>query len=254
LTNTFSVADIPVSPEFLKPPFPFMLIEMPPYFSISADKEGKQPLSDILVCFDKEPSGEDILLIIGSTNSDSGIQLVYSFLFGEGATIQEDIELFVRRRSHHMPKGIEAGAKGASQKEEASYQIINFVCNFLLYCASFPNDVLAHNAQKLKKLQDRLRKQRRQGSGKLKATRRKLHRARNDSVYIVGKNFRLDDSRVHEELSHNDGRKLKVRHIVRGHWRNQACGPRHQERKLTFIQPHYRGTGKEGPKKTYVVK
>lgn len=30
-------------------------------------------------------------------------------------------------------------------------------------------------------------------------------------------------------------------HYVRGHWRNQACGEAHQERKLTWVRPHRRG-------------
>jgi hypothetical protein len=32
-----------------------------------------------------------------------------------------------------------------------------------------------------------------------------------------------------------------LRHLVRGHWRNQACGPAHTERNLLWIQPHWRG-------------
>jgi hypothetical protein len=35
--------------------------------------------------------------------------------------------------------------------------------------------------------------------------------------------------------------KLKARFLVRGHWRNQACGPGRTERRRTWIEPHYRG-------------
>ena len=35
--------------------------------------------------------------------------------------------------------------------------------------------------------------------------------------------------------------KLNVRHLVRGHLRKQACGPKHSERKITWVKPHYRG-------------
>jgi len=31
------------------------------------------------------------------------------------------------------------------------------------------------------------------------------------------------------------------RFIVRGHWRNQPCGPDLAERKLTWIKPYYKG-------------
>jgi hypothetical protein len=36
-------------------------------------------------------------------------------------------------------------------------------------------------------------------------------------------------------------RKITVRTVVRGHYRRQACGPRHSERKLIWIAPHIRG-------------
>jgi hypothetical protein len=37
------------------------------------------------------------------------------------------------------------------------------------------------------------------------------------------------------------GRTLSQRVIVRGHWRRQACGPNHSERRLTWIDQHLRG-------------
>jgi hypothetical protein len=36
-----------------------------------------------------------------------------------------------------------------------------------------------------------------------------------------------------------------LRHLVRGHWRNQACGTGRKERELMWIQPHWRGTMKD---------
>lgn len=35
--------------------------------------------------------------------------------------------------------------------------------------------------------------------------------------------------------------KVKSRFIVRGHWRNQACGPGMHERKRIFIEPYWKG-------------
>jgi hypothetical protein len=35
--------------------------------------------------------------------------------------------------------------------------------------------------------------------------------------------------------------KLQHRHVVRGHWRNQACGPRLSERRKTWIEPYWKG-------------
>jgi hypothetical protein len=35
--------------------------------------------------------------------------------------------------------------------------------------------------------------------------------------------------------------KLKFKHIVRGHWRNQACGKDRLERRVIWIQPYWKG-------------
>lgn len=48
--------------------------------------------------------------------------------------------------------------------------------------------------------------------------------------------------------------KIRHRFLVRGHWRNQAVGPKRAERRLTWIQPFYKGSGlPEIPKRTYEV-
>lgn len=45
--------------------------------------------------------------------------------------------------------------------------------------------------------------------------------------------------RLHSE---GDGsREYHVRWIVSGHWRNQACGPRHGDRRLTYVLPYVKG-------------
>jgi hypothetical protein len=37
------------------------------------------------------------------------------------------------------------------------------------------------------------------------------------------------------------GWTLAKRFVVRGHWKQQACGPEHSERKLIFIKPYWKG-------------
>lgn len=44
------------------------------------------------------------------------------------------------------------------------------------------------------------------------------------------------------DTSHDDsGRKLTVRHMVRGHWTHQAHGPGHSQRRLQWIDPYIKG-------------
>lgn len=42
-------------------------------------------------------------------------------------------------------------------------------------------------------------------------------------------------------VAEGTGRKLTTRFRVRGHWRRQACGRRRQQRKLIWIEPHWKG-------------
>lgn len=46
----------------------------------------------------------------------------------------------------------------------------------------------------------------------------------------------------HVNVDHDPtGRRLTVRHLVRGHWRNQAHGPEHAEHRLIYIAPYIKG-------------
>jgi hypothetical protein len=59
--------------------------------------------------------------------------------------------------------------------------------------------------------------------------------------------------KIHREVrdafrsGQHTGRKLTVRTIVRGHIRQQACGPQWSERKPVWIAPHIRGKDLVGP-------
>ena len=47
----------------------------------------------------------------------------------------------------------------------------------------------------------------------------------------------------HVEVDHDEatGRKLAVRHLVRGHWTNQPHGPQRSQRRLQWIAPYIKG-------------
>jgi hypothetical protein len=38
------------------------------------------------------------------------------------------------------------------------------------------------------------------------------------------------------------GIRRSLKHHVRGHWRNQAVGPQHSQRRRTWVHPHERGS------------
>ena len=61
-------------------------------------------------------------------------------------------------------------------------------------------------------------------------------------TFRVGKPIKLDcRPAVASFLSGSRKRELSVQFLVRGHWRNQACGPGHTERRMTWIEPYWKG-------------
>lgn len=80
------------------------------------------------------------------------------------------------------------------------------------------------------------------------------------SRYVVGKNIYLNSrnkagngAKINNTSSNGEESTYYHQWIVRGHWRNQACGPYLSERKLIWIQPYVKGEGIIVNKK-YVVK
>lgn len=62
---------------------------------------------------------------------------------------------------------------------------------------------------------------------------------------VITKDFRDEIARMVAARDVGAARKA-LAHVVRGHWRNQACGPDFSERKLTWIKPHRRGDAELG--------
>ena len=53
--------------------------------------------------------------------------------------------------------------------------------------------------------------------------------------------LRRTDSKPREHDSEHAGRDYRHRWWVDGHWRQQACGPEHSQRKPVWIAPHIKG-------------
>jgi len=79
---------------------------------------------------------------------------------------------------------------------------------------------------------------------KVKQRGRKGRKARNQpsNTHIFGMPVKLDMTKhIRDYLSGKSSRTCKVRWVVRGHWRNQACGKGRQERRPTWIEPYWKG-------------
>lgn len=69
----------------------------------------------------------------------------------------------------------------------------------------------------------------------------RLHAELPDSGVQVIDLRRRTTTRYSDDGAPSSGRTLTQRVFVRGHWRRQACGPNHSERRLTWIDQHLRG-------------
>lgn len=57
----------------------------------------------------------------------------------------------------------------------------------------------------------------------------------------VGFREKLDANLAAHSRADDETRALTKRFVVRGHYRNQAHGPEHKQRKLIYIRPHWKG-------------
>ncbi len=121
-------------------------------------------------------------------------------------------------------------------KEESYVCFIKLILNFIVYLgglASPPQHVHAEEIANI--LKGKKRKNLRQ------PMKDRLVRLENDRVFTVGTEVVISDELRQCIRRGGGGQKLTYRTLVRGHWRNQACGPQRMQRRLKWIEPHIRG-------------
>lgn len=63
-------------------------------------------------------------------------------------------------------------------------------------------------------------------------------------TFVLGRPIKIDCRQSIRDFIHNrkqEGSRLTVQFLVRGHWKNQAHGPGHSLRKLIHIEPYWKG-------------
>lgn len=61
-------------------------------------------------------------------------------------------------------------------------------------------------------------------------------------VFVVGKPVQVDCRQALKDYIDGErGAPIAVQFLVRGHFRNQACGPGHTERRVLWIEPYWKG-------------
>lgn len=116
--------------------------------------------------------------------------------------------------------------------------ILATVNNALLYITNNEHDVVRGGVDPVREaLQERMLRAKGMKRERLKARLREIPEC---PVFTVGGTYVID-KRMTEGTGLATGRHLNVRFIVAGHWRQQTCGAGGQQRRLTWIAPHWKG-------------
>lgn len=129
--------------------------------------------------------------------------------------------------------------RGAVHQHGAGLRLyLRYVLNLLIYLKAGAASLAPRYAEEIAKIEAVPRKKRR------KVQEERLKRLKADTVFNVTTTLPLDPNI--KDFVYAGGLAtptwtLKNRTLVRGHWRNQACGEGRKERKLIPIAPHFRG-------------
>jgi len=240
--------DVRVPGNTVELPVPFMVVELPKHMFTLVDSVGlkhKTYCTHLIISRQKLRFSEDepvdclVVMHIGQVTDQlpAGLISVMSIKLDDkpmSVSIAEwgNADSVKLVKSHIAT--ITSTVKSARKDESV---LVNFAANLALYCTNRASDVVANNQATLDRLQAQVRKHP-QGSKKKRAADN-LRIAQRDSIYVIGSSFRASDANVAKML--DEGRKINVKHIVRGHWKMQVYGAGRKERKQVFIQPYWRG-------------
>lgn len=120
---------------------------------------------------------------------------------------------------------------------EVRREVLRFLMNLCVYLGSSDARVEHVHQAEIQRLT------RGQKPKKLrKNVKARVQRLLSEKVFRVGSDVTVEPEVRDYVLSEvGTGKKLAYRTVVRGHWRNQAHGPKHSLRKQKWITPHVRG-------------
>lgn len=139
----------------------------------------------------------------------------------------------VFRRAIHE---IQGGTPGGTDFSDAQKRVMNLAKRLVVNASIF---ITGQNREGLERVTSL-------HSKRSAMFRRALEKTQGPPVqeYVIGMPVSVDFTEVlHEYVSGESGDRLrKIRWVVRGHFRNQACGPKQSLRKQIYIEPHWKGS------------
>jgi len=236
----------------LKLPYNAIYVSLPPIYEISGGDTGKHKSDGCYIIGDK--INDNItkwrIILVGKENENSKYEqddAIYhwSLSFHKNKTVDECVNESLEVVKNNIYK--DPTSSGVKEKEINNFmknniiKLTNYVINVVLYATMSDVDVMIVQADpEYQRLFDRAMK-----LDKKSKKRKNLLKKANDIGHrpriMLGGNIYIDRSKEQTESGNKGIRKIKVRTLVSGHWRNQAKGKGRMERERIWIEPFWRG-------------
>jgi hypothetical protein len=206
--------------EVIKPPWPVFLLELPTGMFDIATKEGALPLTDVVVSvFDQDhPSngtGKDQWSI--SARGPHPTKLVH---------LNAPLACLTDTVNRPLLEDIGLDSTDPTERDRRTLELLAKLAINTCIAMSDPDNVKP------------IGKHPSGSPGNFRQTKEPLYR-----VYRVGKPIELDVRPAIQDYINGKrhGASPTVQFVVRGHWRNQACGLKLSQRKIMWIKPYWKG-------------
>lgn len=219
--------------EDLRLPYPHTCLIVPPIIRMHDPQTGWHTLETIYLAYAPEIQ-QFRMFLVALPNENSGDpwdDCVAQTGFHLNKDLQEEIQ---RVGQYAIPVGF--------QKVEGLgfADVLRMILNCILYINARPEDI-RQDPLPPKYFDLKARVKGLTGRKKERAVQRIKEYESVERPFVVGRSIKIQKELREAARKAGQTWKLEVTSYVRGHWRNQACGPEHQLRKLIWIEPHYRG-------------
>lgn len=246
LAKRFSATNIKAVPsELLKMPFKHILLEIPTGALSIDHHDGTSSVIKSMYVFEMPTGwgtggdesaygiyGRCLKFVVFSNNNNA----MHFFMTLDAAEVHEALDKSIEYIREYLEKRNE-GRRLTDMEINNVRRVFDFALKSLLYITGMNSDVVYYDGSA--ELFPQLRRVK--SPGKRKEIERRIRNA-GSARYRVGSKIIIQ--RREQEMYDGIEKglwKLSYRFIVQGHFRHQACGERHSERRLIYLEPYWKG-------------
>ena len=226
LIDAFQNTDVSwdLRPDDFKYPFDSFVIEgeSPFFYTKSKDLDAPCPVYSIMFTrFEEMAKKHDLIIDIHTGNPMTEIGSDYSInaFFSPGEDVLN--EIFLNLNNGMTLKKASENVMITPTNGEATDDDMSNLCNMLFNTVLYINDP-SRDVASTQSIHSR----------KIKI---------DGKTCVKNQYIRLCPPKSYKPIYSGSGKTLNVKFIVRGHWRNQACGKDHLDRKRMWIYPYWKG-------------